>query len=79
MRNKKILKQAEERARQKALYLEAKIEASRDLEASEDCPATNAYVGLSLVVWSSLDFVNSAIDFSGFSSSRNTIVGSSNR
>ena len=79
IRNKKILKQAEERARQKALYLEAEIEASRDLETSEDCPAADAYIGLSLVVWSSLDFVNSAIDFSRFSSSRNAIVGSSNR
>ena len=79
IRNKKILKQAEERTRQKALYLEAEIEASRDLETSEDCPTADTHIGLSLAIWSSLDFINSAIDFSGFSSSRNAIVGSSNR
>ena len=50
IRDKKILKQVEERAKQKALYLEAKIEATRELEASEDCPATNTYIGLSLAV-----------------------------
>ena len=78
MRDKKILKQAEERARQKALHLEAEMEASGDLEASEDCPAADAHVGLSPAVWSSLDFVNSAIDFSGFSFGGNAIAGSSN-
>ena len=50
IRNKKILKQVEERTKQKALYLEAEIEATRELEASEDYPTTDTYVGLSLAV-----------------------------
>ena len=76
MRDKRILKQAEERARQKTLHLEAEMEASGDLETGEDCPAADAHVGLSPAVWSSLDFVNSAIDFSGFSSGGTAIAGS---
>ena len=50
IRDKKILKQAEERAKQKALYLEAEIEATRELEASEDCPTADTHIGLSLAV-----------------------------
>lgn len=78
MRDKKILKQAEERAKQKALHLEAEMEATGELEASEDCPAADAHIGLSPAVWSSLDFVNSAIDFSGLSSGGTVIAGPSN-
>ena len=50
IRNKKILKQVEERTKQKALYLEAEIEATRELEAREDYPTTDTYISLSLAV-----------------------------
>lgn len=66
MRNKRILKQAEERARKKALCLASKMEESGQLE-DEDCPPANATVGLSPVVWSSIDFVNHSIRTVGFS------------
>ena len=64
MRNKKILQQANDRAKQKAACLEAEMSAAGELD-NEDCPAADALVGLSPAVWSSLDFVNNAIDFSG--------------
>lgn len=66
MRNKKILKQAEERAKRKALCLESEMEASGQFE-DEDCPAADATVGLSPAVWSSIDFVNQSLGTVGFS------------
>ncbi|GIZ36577.1 hypothetical protein CKM354_000004700 [Cercospora kikuchii] len=67
MRNKKILRQAEERARKKALCLQSEMEESGEFVEDEDvdCPAADATVGLSPAVWSSLDFINNAIDPSG--------------
>ena len=53
LRNKKILKQAEERAKLKAQCLMAEMEESNTLE-DEDCPAAAATVGLSPLVWQSL-------------------------
>lgn len=71
MRDKAILRQAEERARKKAQCLEAEMEASGEIE-DVDCPAADATVGLSPAVWTSIDFINNAIDFSG--SSGRTVV-----
>ncbi|KAK3082418.1 hypothetical protein LTR53_020390, partial [Teratosphaeriaceae sp. CCFEE 6253] len=42
MRDKKILRQAEDRAKQKALHLEAEMELAGELEVEEDCPAADA-------------------------------------
>lgn len=53
LRNKKILKQAEERAKQKAQCLLSEMDEARELE-DEDCPAVAATVGLSPLVWQSL-------------------------
>ena len=35
-----------------------------DVESDEDCPAADATVGLSPAVWTAMDFVNDAVDFS---------------
>ena len=67
MRDKKILKQAEERAKKKALCLASEIEESGEFAEEQDCPAADACVGISPAVWSSIDFVNQSIDTVGFS------------
>jgi hypothetical protein len=58
LRNKKILKQAEERAKKKAHCLMAEMDAAGELEsefsAPINCPAADALVGLSPMVWSTL-------------------------
>ena len=64
MRNKKIIRQADERAKRKAQCLAAELEAAGELEVPEDCPAADACVGLSPAVWGSLDLVNMYTDFS---------------
>lgn len=64
MRNKKILRQADDRAKRKAECLASELEAAGE-PGLEDCPAADATVGLSPAVWESLAFMESAIDFSG--------------
>ena len=57
MQNKKILKQAKERAAKKTMCLANFLRASGDnVDAQEslDCPAADALVGFSLVMWSTL-------------------------
>ncbi|KAK5161657.1 hypothetical protein LTS14_000001 [Recurvomyces mirabilis] len=49
MRNKKILKQADERAKMKAACLKSEMEAAGEL-GDEDCPTADATVGLSPAV-----------------------------
>jgi hypothetical protein len=60
LRNKKILKQAEARADKKAECLANKLEDSRGLVYAEevDCPAVDALVGYSALMWSTLDCLN---------------------
>lgn len=65
LRNKKILRQAEDRSKRKAECLMSEMDAAGELEENENCPAADACVGLSPAVWSSLDFINSAVNFSG--------------
>lgn len=62
LRNKKILKQAEERAQKKALCLASEIEESGvEVRADEiNCPAADALVGFSPAMWSTLDLLESA-------------------
>lgn len=62
MRNKKILKQADERARKKALCLANSLrEAGDDVDAQDassvDCPATDALVGYSPAMWNIQGFM----------------------
>lgn len=59
MRNKKILRQAEERARKKAECLASEMENNGELE--EDCPAADATVGVSPAAWTAIDFVNQSV------------------
>jgi len=49
LRNKKILRQAEERAKKKAQCLMSELDATSELEAapSDDCPATSVGVAAS--------------------------------
>jgi hypothetical protein len=61
LRNKKILKQAEDCADKKAECLANKIEESRETVQAKDinCPAADALVGFSPAMWSTLDCLNS--------------------
>lgn len=61
MRNKKILRQAENRAQKKAECLTNEMEASGELEVPDDCPAANAGVGVSPAVWSSINFMDETV------------------
>ncbi len=66
MRNKKILRQATERAKRKAQCLMSEMDAAGELEESgvfEDCPAADATVGLSPAVWETLAQIDEFIDF----------------
>jgi hypothetical protein len=56
LRNKQILKQANERARRKTQCLLAEIDASGEAEVDDDanCPAADATVGFSPLMWSTL-------------------------
>ena len=61
LRNKKILKQADEKAARKTEHLVAEMEASGELEMEGECPAPAALVAWSPAVWDALGFVNSAV------------------
>ena len=63
MRKKKILRQADERAKRKAECLAAEMEESGELDAPVDCPAAGATVGLSPAVWSTLGQIDDFINF----------------
>ena len=63
IRNKKILKQADNKARKKAECLANKLEESGDLNTLVNCPTTDTQVGLSPIVWSSLNFIDESIGF----------------
>jgi hypothetical protein len=61
LRNKKILKQAEDRADKKAECLANEMEESGETVRAEDinCPAADALVGFLPAMWSTLDCLNS--------------------
>ena len=50
MRNKKILRQAENRASKKALYLTNEIEAAGELESVDNYPAADSGIAVSPAV-----------------------------
>ena len=60
LRNKKILKEVDAKAKLKTQCLMSEMEESGSLESS-DCPAADALVGLSPAVWSSMAMLD---DFS---------------
>lgn len=61
LRNKKILRQAEVRAKRKAECLMEEMDNEGELETSEDCPAAASGVNLSPLVWSSLGLLDEAV------------------
>jgi len=65
MRNKKILKQAEERAKKKAICLSNEMrEAGEEVDATAinfDCPAASIGIALSPTVWSTLGMIDDSV------------------
>ena len=61
MRNKKILRQTENRAAKKALCLTNEMEASGELEAVDNCPAANSGVAVSPALWSTINYLDEAV------------------
>ena len=63
LRNKKILQQAKERARHKALCLASEMEADGEATGAEeiDCPAASIGVAYSPAMWSTLGFIDSSV------------------
>lgn len=61
LRNKKILRQAEERAKKKAQCLMSELDATGELEAapSDDCPAASVGVAASPAMWETLALLDS--------------------
>ena len=63
LRNKQILKQADEKAKRKTEHLMEEMDKAGELENSPDCPAADALVGVSPAIWGSMDLINSSLDF----------------
>ena len=63
MRKKRILKQADERAKKKLECLASELEEAGELDAPIDCPAADATVGLSPAVWESLGLIDQMVGF----------------
>lgn len=63
LRNKKILAQAKERSRRKALCLASELEQEgEDVNAEMlDCPAASIGMGFSPTVWSTLDLIDTTV------------------
>ena len=61
LRNKKILRQAEERAKKKAQCLMSELDVNGELEAasSDDCPAASVGVAASPAMWETLALLDS--------------------
>lgn len=67
LRNKKILKQAEERARKKALCLASEMEEMGETEAAEgeDCPAASISAAFSPTMWATLGLLDESVSTLG--------------
>jgi hypothetical protein len=61
IRNKKILRQAENRASKKALCLTNEIEAAGELESINNCPTTDSGIVVSPAVWSTINYLDEAV------------------
>lgn len=62
LRNKKILRQAEERAKKKAQCLMSEMDLSGELDEVEGCPAADAAFGLTPLLLESLDQMNTSVN-----------------
>ena len=62
LRNKKILKEADAKARRKTQCLLSEVAGQ---EAPSDCPAADALIGLSPAVWSSMAMLDDFTNFGG--------------
>ena len=71
LRNKKILAQAQERARKKALCLALEMEAEGDEVNAEvpDCPAASVGMEFSPMMWSTLSGIDAAVALHGYAES----------
>ena len=67
LRNKQILKQADDKAKRKAEYLMEEMDRAGELEDAKDCPAADALIGVSPSIWGSIDLINSSLNFGGAS------------
>ena len=76
MRNKKILKQAEERARHKALGLANEMIETGELDLAEelDCPAASIGMCTSPVTWGALGLIEESVQNHG---TRTSVSGNS--
>lgn len=63
LRNKKILKQAEERAQKKALCLALDIEAASETEIAQemDCPASSISIEFSPAMWATIGLIDASV------------------
>ena len=63
LRNKKILKQAEEQAQKKALCLASDIEAASETEIAQeiDCPASSISIEFSPAMWATIGLINASV------------------
>jgi hypothetical protein len=63
MRNKKILRQAEERAKKKAICLSNEMrEAGEEVDATVlDCPAASIGIAFSPTMWSTLGMIDNSV------------------
>jgi hypothetical protein len=67
IRNKKILKQANDRARQKALCLANEMTEAGELDPAEeiDCPAASVGIGASPVTWGTMGLIEELVSNHG--------------
>ena len=66
LRNKQILKSADDKAKRKAGHQMVEMDKEGELsEVETDCPAADALDGWSPSVWGSLDLINSSVGFGG--------------
>jgi hypothetical protein len=63
LRNKKILKQAEERAQKKALCLASDMEAAGETEMAQemDCPASSIGMEFSPAMWATMGLIDASV------------------
>lgn len=79
LRNKKILAQAKERARKKALCLASEMEALGELDPPQqfDCPAASIGIAASPTAWATLGLLDDAVASLGSSESTASGAGGS--
>jgi hypothetical protein len=82
LRNKKIIRQADERAKIKATYLNAKLAAEDEVLAADpaDCLAASVSITVSSTIWGTYSLIEEAIrvgESSGLSAESPSVAASS--